>query len=241
MNPFSRWNIDVYILRNYGNTIGLFKDKGRYVRRVIQREHSNKEVEELHLKKMKRIVPCPPLKYFVDTGKGKQLLLFQLDHHTFYPVISADGKLYYVTEEGGREKKKLLFEGNYVVEKKGDKEEVIPVPQLIAQRTYEPVEWLTDQAQEAVWMYGRKSFWERHPWLISAMSMAVFAVFVIYSYQYFQQMVITSSTQVAPQLRAASELNYNASLMLYKATLLNCQITGKCNMSALPEIPPPPH
>lgn len=233
--------VEVIIFKNYKTGIQVVIDKGKYVRRTKRTADGVTQEEILELKNEKRSVPAPDIKYYSDFSGKKQVKLFQLDTHTFYPVVEEDNSLKFVMRDGEKEKKYVLFDGKRVKQKNAKgKETYVEVPKMVSDRTYDSIEWLADEVVKAAKMFNVMSWFERNQWIVGLIVMGVIFVSGIYFYQVFGELLNNIGTKVAPITQYSAELAYNASVMAYQTAWIQCQISPDCDVKDMPTPPPPP-
>jgi len=235
-------DVEVILYKNYRNGVKITVDKGKYKRRKIKTKEGVLWEEILSLRKERRSIPAVDIQYAQDFPDKTQVMLFQADNHTFWAMKQQDGKIFVEVpqtydKEGNVKKTKSVVLFNSKKVKDGDV--IKEVPKLLAERTYDGVEWLSDEVARSNSMFSTLGFFEKNPWIITVLMLVVIVVIVIFTYQEFGKMISTIASKVTPTTRYASELAYNASVMAYQTAWIQCQINPDCEVRDIPtDIPP---
>ena len=234
-------DVQVVLFKNYRNGIKIVMDKGKYKRRKIRTKQGVLWEEILAIKGEKRSIPAVDIQYIQDFPDRTQVMLFQADNHTFWAMKQQDGKLFVevpITDAKGKEKKKAIQ--LYDAKKVKDGKVIKEVPKLLAERTYDGVEWLSDEVARAQTMFSTAGFFEKNQWIVSVIVLGILIFVIVISYQELGKMLTTIGRQVAPITLYASELNYNASVLAYKSAWIQCQVNPNCDPRDIPDFPTPP-
>jgi hypothetical protein len=172
---FAKFPIHVVIFKRYGNILRPAFDRGRYERKRIKTQDGFIENNYLILKKEKVKIPAPPISFYYDIENTRYLYLLQIDRYTYYPLSFEAGKIKvnfpsYLTDKKGNILKdekgnpkitfveKTLFDSDIILEDG----RLIPLPNLIANKTYDKEHWLSNEIETASRLYRSKGFWEKY-------------------------------------------------------------------------------
>jgi hypothetical protein len=190
---FFKFPIHVVIFKRYGNVLKPVFDKGRYERKRIRTEDGIIESNYLILKKEKVKIPAPPISFYYDIENTRYLYLLQIDRYTYYPLSFEAGKIRvnvpsYLTDKKGNILKdekgnpkiiyveKVLFDSDIILENG----RVIPLPNLIAHKTYDKEHWLSSEIEAAYRLYKSKGFWEKYGNFVTLAVVGILLVMFFY-------------------------------------------------------------
>jgi hypothetical protein len=190
---FAKFPIRVVIFKRYGNILRPTFDKGRYERKRIKTQDGFIENNYLILKKEKAKIPAPPISFYYDIENTRYLYLLQIDRYTYYPLSFEAGKIKvnvpsYLTDKKGNILKdekgnpkitfveKTLFDSDIILEDG----KLIPLPNLIAHKTYDKEHWLSNEIETASRLYRSKGFWEKYGNFVTLAVVGIILVMFFY-------------------------------------------------------------
>ncbi len=188
----TKYPIKVFVFRKYGNGIAIYDGRGRVLREKRRNIENNGEVAykffdffiKVGRKKYNYKIPLQDISKFYNINDVATIYLYQMSNELFYPILSDDTNLIMKVPKYDDDGNLIgyddvpIFRGDIEL----DNGEIVPIPHMIAQKTYDKDSWLVQQYHDSYEMYRSKmDFWSKYGVQILAL-VAILMTSVIFVY-----------------------------------------------------------